>query len=154
MSGLKKGDTCWSLVWSEDGRIEWWEYVLRTIQTRKEPLWPGDTSGYACTYGYWWPKLKGTTWGKVSRKHGDLGWLPGAWSCFREKLSINAGRPYPKTQLGALRQEIAEVRAEIKERGPDSHDWSCEIPASWRLKKLLAAQKRLRKTKNDGGKSK
>ena len=96
---LKKGDTCYQIMW-EGKQIEYWEYVLRTIQTRDSVVW-----------GYWWPKLPGVTWGKVSSKHRDFGWLKDAWSTFRVKKALSRGRPYAASKAGALRDAIAELRS-------------------------------------------
>lgn len=78
---LKINDKSYCVSWNGT-QIEYWEYVLRTIRTR-----------HGIPYGYWWCKLPGITWGKVSTKHGDFGWLPGVWTGFREKRSITRGRP-------------------------------------------------------------
>jgi hypothetical protein len=134
---LKIGDSSYRVLW-EGAKIEYLEYVLRTIR-----------SCDGITYGYWWCKLPGTTWGKVSKKHGDFGWLPGAHPCFREKHTIKKGRPYAASKLGALRDEIASLRDLISdsEYGADCHYYDDDGPTLGdQLKIALAAQKRLRKT--------
>lgn len=139
---LRKGDTCYHVVW--DGpKIEYWEYVLRTIQTRKaEFSWATPI-----TWGYWWNKLPGQTWGKLSNKHFDYGWLPNAWHGWRERHPINGGRPYAATKLGAIKSEIATLRGYISEHGAD-YDYDDEgVTLGRQLSLALAAQKRLRKTK-------
>lgn len=130
---LKVGDSCYCVRW-EGSRIAYWEYVLRTIRTR-----------HGVTYGYWWCKLPGVTWGKVSKKHGDYGWLSGAWPGFRERHPIVKGRPYAASTLGALRDELASLRENISEYGADCHYDEDDGPTlGEQLKIALAAQKRLR----------
>jgi hypothetical protein len=130
---LKKGDVCFHIVW--DGKkVEFWEYVLRTIQVRG-----------GVQFGYWWPKFPGVTWGKRSSKHGDFGWLHSAPAEFRVKHGTERGRPYAASRLGALRQEIADLRAKIKDDGEDYSDDSDEgVSLGDRLKSAIAAQKRMR----------
>ncbi len=133
---LKIGDTCYCVRWN-GSRVEYWEYVLRTIQTRN-----------GVTYGYWWCKLPGTTWGKVSKTHGDYGWIPGAWPGFRDKHPIERGRPYAASKLGALRDEIASLRSSIVEYGPsEPYDETDGPTLGDQLKTALTAQKRQRNSK-------
>lgn len=134
--GLKVGDTSFKIVW--DGKkVEFWEYVLRTIQVRG-----------GVQFGYWWPKFPGVTWGKRSSKHGDFGWLDNAPAEFRVKHRTERGRPYAASRLGALRQEIADLRNQIKEDGEDYSDDSDEgFSLGVRLESAIAAQKREAKKK-------
>lgn len=129
---LRVGDTCYLAIMS-GRKIEFWEYVLRTIRKRN-----------GLRYGYWWNKLPGQTWGKLSKKHRDYGWLPDAWPGWREKYPTDRGRPFATTKLGALRREIASVRANIDEYGPD-YDLDEEgATLGEQLSALLRAQTRLR----------
>lgn len=130
---LKVGDRCFHVV-LDGARIEYWEYVLRTIRTRS-----------GVKYGYWWNKLPGQTWGKVSKKHGDYGWLSDAWNGWRERYPIASGRPYAASKLGAIRDEIANVRDQIKEYGEGYEFDEDGAPLGQQLASLLRAQKRLRK---------
>ncbi|MFP1645670.1 hypothetical protein [Pontitalea aquivivens] len=134
---LKIGDSCYRA--RLDGtRIEYWEYVLRTIRTR-----------HGVTYGYWWCKLPGVTWGKLSPKHGDYGWLPNAWTGFRDRKPIDKGRPHAASKAGALRDEIASLRGLIVDYGADCHFDDDDGPTlAEQLKSALAAQKRLRQSKS------
>ncbi|RWR30525.1 hypothetical protein D2T29_12705 [Sinirhodobacter populi] len=133
---LKTGDICYSVQWTGT-RIEYCEHVLRTIRTRKH-----------LTYGYWWCKIPGVTWGKLSKTHGDYGWLPGAWPGFRRKHPIDRGRPYAASKLGALRDEIADLRVTIARYGADEpYDEDGGPTLGDQLKAALAAQKRMRKSK-------
>lgn len=129
---LKLGAQSYTVVWNGK-RIEYWEYVLRTIRTR-----------HGTPYGYWWCKIPGLTWGKLSPKHGDYGWLPTAPTEFRLMTRVEKGRPYAASKLGALRLEIAELREEIREHGADSRYFEDEATVGEKLPIALKAQKRLR----------
>lgn len=129
---LKINDNSYCVRWNGT-QIEYWEYVLRTIRTR-----------HGITYGYWWCKLPGITWGKISPKQGDFGWLPGVWTGFREKRSITRGRPYAATKLGALRDEISDLRRHIEDFGPDTSLDDNGPMLKDQLKAALSAQKRMR----------
>lgn len=131
---LKVGDRCFRVV-LDGARIEYWEYVLRTVRTRN-----------GIKYGYWWNKLPGQTWGKVSKKHGDYGWLPNAWGGWRERHPLERGRPYAASKRGALRAEIADVRALIKDYGEDCDFDEDGATLGQQLRSLLRAQKRIRQT--------
>lgn len=89
-------------------KVEFCEYVLRTIRTRNGWRW-----------GYWWARIANDTWGKQSKKNGDYGWLPNAWIGWRTKYAIDDGRPYAATKLGAVRNEIAIARGNIEAYGKD-----------------------------------
>jgi hypothetical protein len=129
--GLKVGDTCFSVHVSDDGKVEFWEYHLRTIRRR-----PKGTQ----KIGYWFPKLPGVTWGKLSTKHGDCGWLDkNGIVDFRVAKAIENGRPFGATKVGTLRTEIAEYRAGLK--GATDPEIIAEETAI--LDALLKAQKRI-----------
>lgn len=131
---LKVGDSCYTIVW-KGTRIEYWKYILRTIRTRNSTV-----------YGYWWCKLPGVTWGKVSKKAGDYGWLPDAHRDFCTKHRLSQGRPYAASKLGALRDEIADLRCNIEGYGADCHFYDDDGPTlGEHLKIAIAAQKRRRK---------
>lgn len=141
---LKVGDTCYK-AWVCEGKIEYDEFVLRTIQARKPNRWCEPIS-----YGYWWQKIPGITWGKLSKKHFDYGWLKNAPVTHRIKCRIKDGRPYAATKAGALKDAIALQRKLIKRYGADYKDiWEDEdeegvLTYSQELDILLRAQKRLR----------
>jgi hypothetical protein len=128
---LKVGDTCWSVHVSDEGKVEFWEYFLRTIRRR-----PHGTR----KIGYWFPKLPGVTWGKLSTKHGDYGWLDkNGIGDFRVAKPIEDGRPFGTTKAGTLRSEIADLRAVLK--GETDPEIIAEETAT--LTALLKAQKRI-----------
>lgn len=129
---LKVGDTCYR-VFVDSGAVEFWEYHLRTIRKR-----PHGTA----KIGYWFPKLPGL-WGKLSTKHGDFGWLPNI-DAFRVAKRIEAGRPYATTKAGALRDEIARIRASLR----DETDQEIIDEMKADLGPLLRAQKRLKSKKD------
>lgn len=143
MSGLKKGDTCFCAYW-EGSSLKFWTYHLRTIQARKDPIlsWAKPLK-----YGYWWQKVPGLTWGKLSKKHGDFGWLKNADRLFCRKHLIERGRPYAATKLGAVRAEIADLRGYIKEYGADEDLEGDGVTLGRQLQLALTAQKRLRKAR-------
>lgn len=130
---LKVGDTCWQVHVDDAGKIEFWEYHLRTIRTR-----PHGTR----KIGYWFPKLPGTTWGKVSTKQGDYGWLDKKnIGEFRVAKAIEDGRPFGTTKAGIVRSEIADCRDSMK-KYPDDPELISEVTVT--LNALLKAQKRLK----------
>jgi len=128
---LKVGDTCWSVHVSDEGKVEFWEYSLRTIRRR-----PHGTQ----QIGYWFAKLPGVTWGKLSTKQGDYGWLDkNGITDFRVSKPIKDGRPFGTTKAGTLRSEIADIRAALK----GETDPEIIAEETVRLTALLKAQKRI-----------
>jgi hypothetical protein len=100
----KKGDIGYCVMWSDDDtKFEFWEYHLRTVQRRKV----GYLQDHRVLYHYWAPKLKGTTWGKKSRKHGDFGWLPMA-SQFTSRFVASSGEGYPPTKVEACKADLEQ----------------------------------------------
>jgi hypothetical protein len=75
----------------ETGKVEFDEYHVRTIRG-----------------GFVHAILKAPyTWGKISKKHGDFGWLPRIPKWTREKWPVDgAPRNMFMTKLAALRDEI------------------------------------------------
>jgi len=133
---LKVGDKSYTAVYGAHAKIEFWEYELRTIRTHR---------GFR--YGYWWNKLKGVTWGKVSKRHFDYGWLPGSWVGWRVQHPIDAGRPYSASKIGAVAVELADVRRLISEYG-ENCDFNEEgYTLRDQLNSLIRVQKRLRSSK-------
>lgn len=81
----------WIMADEENGKISFEEYQIRTIRG-----------------GYVYAILKAEwTWGKVSKKHGDFGWLPRIPAWCRKKWKVD-GEPHDlfKTKLAAIRDEI------------------------------------------------
>lgn len=90
---------------SGSGGVDFWEYHNISIRNSKGVL-----------YAYWLPKLPGTTWVKLSTKHGDWGWCPTQRGSFRVRTRVGEP-PYSASKRGALRVAIAETKAYIREWG-------------------------------------
>lgn len=136
---LKKGDVCFRAELSGT-KVEFREYILRTIQTRAGRYsWEKPE-----TWGYWWCKVPGLSWGKRSKKHGDYGWLKNADPICRVKHRLQDGRPYGATKAGAIREEIAAIRELIREYGPDCDLDEEGVTLDQQLKAALRVQARLK----------
>ena len=139
MAPLKKGTVRYS-AWANDetGRIEYSEWVLRSIQNRNGRL-----------NAYWVEKINGLTWGKLSTKNGHFGFLNNIPKGCRSTYSVNY-LPYSATKLGALKECINNLKATIKKYGEDEKGWEDSVFTDGQLlDKALRAQKRLRtSTKN------
>jgi len=140
----KPGDVRWWCYQdSETGKIEYWQYVCRSVQNRWNIPKHMQTRDRAKTcktmYAYWVWK-NDTTWGKVSTKAGDYGWTKFAGE-FRERHRA-ANPPYSATKRGAIAVEIAGMRADMRDKDREQYD--DVLPDEELLKRLLRAQKRLK----------
>ena len=100
----KKGDIGFSVMWNDDDtKFEFWEYRLRNVQNRK-------AFGKILTYHFWTPVLKGTTWGKRSKKHGDFGWLQPNATQFTTKYKESELYQYAPTKVMACQWELDDQK--------------------------------------------
>lgn len=123
----------WACVSSDTMRVEYSEWVLRSIQTRG-----------GIKRGYWINKVKGVTWGKRSKKNGDFGFLKNIPAWLRVSMQVSEGAPYSATKKGALAKCIAEIRSDIKRYGADADIWDEGVTVADELAVALRAQKRLK----------
>ena len=67
-------------------------------------------------FGYLIEKVPGVTWGKLSKKHGDFGWLPNIPDYARTRFLISDGVPdgYGLTKSAAVRSALAAARRHLK----------------------------------------
>lgn len=81
-----------------DGKIEWDEYIVRTIR--------GGKVFATCK--------NSSTWGKVSKHHGDFGWLDPVHSVWRKSWRVDEDIPswftIATTRKGALKLAIAQQK--------------------------------------------
>lgn len=88
----KIGQVLWQASFYDDGKFEWCEYVIRTIRGGKV---------------YATEKVDGITWGKLSKKHRDYGWLDPINPMWRRMWREGEPRPayhdLHTTKLAALR---------------------------------------------------
>lgn len=125
----------------DTGKIEFDEYVLRTIRKRyigskfRKPR-------LSITYGYWICKLKGITWVKRSKAHGDWGWADNIGPLFRERAPLDKP-PYFATKRGALRAQRAQIVRWHNRYGDHNDDG--ELTYTQVIAKLDAAIKRASK---------
>ena len=100
----KKDDIGFSVMWNDDDtKFEFWEYRLRNVQNRK---FLGDI----VTYHFWTPVLKGTTWGKRSKKRGDFGWLQPTATQFTMRYRAVVERQYAPTKVMACQWELGDQK--------------------------------------------
>lgn len=61
-------------------------------------------------------KLKGITWGRLSKKNGDYGWLNSIPAYCRREFEVGSSLPYGiyTTKLSALKHERSSIEAELK----------------------------------------
>ncbi|MBV7264352.1 hypothetical protein KCG43_20275 [Photobacterium sp. WH24] len=148
----------------DDGssEVELQEWHVRTIakkrgsQTRRGRKL--DSNYYdQRTYVYVIQKIKGVTWGKLSRKNGDFGWLKSISKNFRESFAV--GEPLPKgmftTKQAAFKFAIKEhearikrVRAYIKEEEDPEEIADLGVDLSEYEKELKLLKSRLTRVKN------
>lgn len=105
----KIGDEYFRLFVNDDGMHEWWTYRVRSIQNRN--ITPKEYQGrlpdrivryvYAVAIFSW-------TWGKLSTKAGDYGWLDPISDDWRVKWRADEEpRDLFRTKKAALKYEIA-----------------------------------------------
>lgn len=128
---MKVGDEYLELFVDEaTGKVEWWTHVLRTIRGK----WAYATVKNA------------STWGKVSKRHGDYGWKDPVHPLWRTKWLISSGRPdkLATTRLAALRYAISSHKR-YSEPGdyPDPDMWAKALATLERM--LTTEQNRRRK---------
>lgn len=110
----------YSLV--DEGKVEtgFEEWVVRNIRARRNSKTIRGIS--LAAHGIEVPKVVNLamktfgTWGKLSTKTGDVGWLPNIWSGFRRQFQVGADLPTGlyTTKRAALAYELAD-RAEQSE---------------------------------------
>lgn len=104
----------------ENGKVEFDTYEIRTIRG-----------------GYAYAILRAPyTWGKISKKHGDFGWLPRIPKWCREKWAVD------DEPRGLFTTKLAAIRDEIRTQDPRNFD-SREIYEK-AMKNLRAAETRNR----------
>ncbi|MFC3724436.1 hypothetical protein [Neoaquamicrobium sediminum] len=81
------------------------------------------------------------TWGKLSKKHGDYGWLPSIDPMWRTKWRVGEKPPpkLAKTKAQAIRAEIANIK-----RWAEDDDYDDGITVASIVKKLEGMLKRER----------
>lgn len=135
---MKPGDVRWrAWIDCETGKIDFDEYVLRSKSRRKKYnglVWFGGP----VTVYYWVIREKYVTWGKLSNKHGDWGWLSNFSDIYRRSHTENQKPPGRPTKLGALIALRAETKRYEKYLEDD------ELPLDVLLKKIDAQIKRKR----------
>ena len=132
---MKKGDERWSATYYD--KLEFDRWVLRTFR---------DPWGHMVLH------VPGVTWVKMSKTHGDFGYVKNVPQFLRCKFLLSGGLPYSATKLGAVADVIAGIRRDIAEYGPgfieDYHGELDPEPAlSVKLQRALTAQKKLRKAR-------
>lgn len=113
-----KAGTEYFNAWFDDetGKVHVDVAVLRTIRGR---------------FGYMVAKVPGVTWGKLSRKHGDYGWLDPIPDYARSRFVIADGTPagYGLSKSAAVRSALAAAR-EFRKRFIGRHGSEVETDES------------------------
>lgn len=115
----KLGDVLWTCDEDDSGKVSFTEYRVRTIRKGK---------AYATAIYPW-------TWGKLSSKSGDFGWLDPIPSWCRRAWRIGENLPYGlrTTKLAAIKEAIR-----IHKEHGDPDDYA--DPATYdRITKTLAS---------------
>lgn len=132
----KVGDQFLEAFVDEDtGKVEWHTWVVRSIRKGRV---------YATV------KMPGVTWGKVSKKHGDYGWLDPVPSWCRQwwyashpsNLMLRHDKPATlgSTKIGALRSAIkAHKEYSLPEDYPDPTMWQKALDT---LNRMLAKERK------------
>lgn len=159
------------LAWVTDkgkAEVELEEWVVRSIKRRRgsqtkfgcKPLLAG--SDFSQTqYVNLTHKEKGVTWGKLSRKHFDWGWLKSIPSTHRRQFSVGESLPAGiyTTKLAAYQYAVADAKASIAwyenalktVLDNEKPDYLLELDEY--KKELVAIERRLKRFKNDKTKS-
>lgn len=104
----------------DEGRIVIDEYVCRSIRR-----------------GRAFYTLKNfVTWGKLSKRHGDYGWLDPIADVWRKRIPVNGNLPtgMGRSKQAAIRSYIASMRA-VKRKWPDDDEIDTEIAIATRALK-------------------
>lgn len=105
---MKKGDILYkawvSIGWvrKEKSEVEFEEWHVTHVDSR----------------GVFLTEKRPSTWGKLSRKHGDYGWLPNPPDDCRDKIPAGSNykeKGYHKSKSAAYRSCLPEVKQRIKE---------------------------------------
>lgn len=142
---MKVGDTRYTAsIW--DGRIEYDEWVLRSIQRRKR--YAGMRWIEPPLVFYWVNKIKGVTWVKRSKSHGDWGFAKSIPPEFR-RAHLESNKPIGRpSKLGALKALRAEVNGLLKTYGAGiDPEFPDDEPYDVQLTKIDRAITRAKKSK-------
>lgn len=85
----------------EEGKVQFFEYGLRSIR-----------KGVA----HFTLKMNKVTWGKVSKRHGDFGWLPNVPKWTRDSIIISSDQMlrYRSSKQAAITAALAAARRDKK----------------------------------------
>ncbi|MDH4602376.1 MULTISPECIES: hypothetical protein [Pseudomonas syringae group] len=110
----------YSLV--DEGKVQtgFEEWVVRNIRARRNSKTVRGIS--LAAHGIEVPKVVNLTmktsgtWGKLSSKTGDVGWLPNIWSGFRRQFQVGSDLPIGiyTTKRAALAFELANQNEEVE----------------------------------------
>lgn len=147
---MKIGDVRFSArIDEETGKIEYSKYVLRSIQNRLSV--PGRSS-HRTKYTYWVTHIHGITWVKQSTRHGDWGYCKDLPTYYKTKRMFSMGAPYSASKAGALMALKKSKKDHLKRFGEwqddedyEEEDGYVELTMAEQIKKISAAQKRLKK---------
>ncbi len=126
---IKVGDIFWECAVSDgSGEVEWDQWVVRTIRGGKVYV-----------------ILKASyTWGKLSTRHGDFGWLDPIPEWCRKSWRVGETIPswnmIASTKLGSIKKVLASQ----KKYGSDD-DYTLPVTNQIVIKKLEALLKRHKK---------
>ena len=93
---MKVGEQ-WFDAWRDvdNGRVHIEKLYVRSIRKGK---------------AYLTERVPHLTWGRLSRKTGDYGWLPNPPRWMRHRVSFDQPNPYGKTKQSAVRKALASAR--------------------------------------------
>lgn len=126
---VKVGDKFISLFVDKDGSFSWEDHIVRTIRGG----WIYAIHKNICT------------WGKLSKRQGDFGWLPTFHPMFRTRWRVGSERP---EELAATRLQAVRYAIELHVKYTDADDFNTPeiyekvLP---RLKKLEAKYSKRKK---------
>lgn len=126
----------------ETGRIEYSEIVLQSQQRRRKmsgATWYGEPR--LCNY---WIVKNCFSWGRLSPRQGDYGWLPSIPNWCRRTRWAHLAQPGAASKAGALRDLAAGLRRSQKVWGDSDPDEPNELPYSELIKRVERARKRLK----------
>ena len=141
---LKVGIVVYSVYFDEEYGIDLSEHRLRTIRKNKQ----GILTAYFIKY------VKGITWVKKSKKHGDWGWADNIEHWYRDSIMLNVyeknGLPHHMsfTKSGAFKKAIQKCEGYIKDMKNDKDgywddgDLESEMKMLTRLKSQYTQWKR------------
>jgi hypothetical protein len=124
---IKVGAVLYSvLAWvNESGKaeVELQEWIVRSIKRRRGSqtkygvkTFSSDSEYSQRQYVNITHKEKGVTWGKLSRKHFDFGWLKSIPVSHRNKFAVGENLPFGiyTTKLAAYQHAFADAKDSIK----------------------------------------